>query len=397
MHRHSAWKMMAALAALLTAVAIQSAHAQTFRLLYSFTGGSDGGYPLGGLLFDKEGNLYGTTGGGGAQGYCTGGYGCGTVFKLTPSGAETVVYSFTGSPDGNGPWAGLVFGNGGDLYGTTYEGGTSGNCDGGCGTVFRVTPAGKEKVLHSFTDNPNGAGPRAGLVVGGKGNMYGTTTGGGDYPSGGTVFKVTSSGEYKVLHRFVDGHAGSYAGLTLDDRDNLYGTFAGAGDDYGTVFRETTSGEEKVLYRFQGPLHKDGYLPMAGLSLDARGNLYGTTVYGGPGGYGTVFKLTPSGKESVLYSFTNNADGGNPQAGLVRDAHGNLYGTTVWGGTYGCGTVFKVTPSGKETVLYSFADDGDGASPMAGLIFDDKGNLYGTTAGGCVDGDSAGTVFEITP
>ena len=279
--------------------------------LYSFTGANgDGAYPEAGLVFDRQGNLYGTTSVGGDKG-CGALLGCGTVFKLTPEGHEKVLYTFCpgGYPctDGYNPVAGLVLDWRGNLYGTTFAGGVTG-CGPGCGTIFKVTPEGHETVLYSFCP--------------------------GGYPC------------------------------------------------------------------------TDGYNPAAGLVLDWRGNLYGTTLSGGASGWGTVFKVTPEGHETVLYSFTGGADGGVPYADLVLDRQGNLYGTTSVGGDkgcgsfFGCGTVFKVTPEGHETVLHSFtAANGDGAEPYAGLVFDWRGNLYGTTlsGGGTGCGSGCGTVFKVTP
>jgi uncharacterized repeat protein (TIGR03803 family) len=411
---------LAMLSVLLLMIAFQPAHAQTETVLYSFgSQAGDGQNPLAGLVMDKTGNLYGTTpyGGGHKVRPCLS-QGCGTVFEVTPAGKETVLYSFCSQPDctdGFIPYAGLVMDTVGNFYGTTY----SWPCSLGynCGTVFQVTPSGTETVLHSFCSRcADGKTPRAGLIMDMSGNLYGTTYAGGAY-GWGTVFKVTPSGIETVLHSFGslgDGFS-SYAGLIMDTTGNLYGTTSngycpgGTSQGCGTVFQVTPSGTETVLYRFCSQQYcTDGAQPQAGLVMDAVGNLYGTTYAGGNNSKtGTVYKLTPSGIETVLYSFCSQrycTDGAQPQAGLVMDKTGNLYGTTGQGGVpsrycpEGCGTVFQVTPSGKETVLYSFCGKrgcADGMTPRAGLIMDMSGNLYGTTYAGGAYG--WGTVFKVTP
>jgi uncharacterized repeat protein (TIGR03803 family) len=287
----------------------------------------------------------------------------------------------------------------GNLYGTTVLGGTS-----GYGTVFKLSKTGKEKVLYTFT-GLNGQNPYDGLVRDAVGNLYGTTSNGGT--SGyGIVFKLSKTGRETVLHNFTgypkDGEY-SYAGLVRDAAGNLYGTtYRGGASDYGTVYKLSKTGKEKVLYSFTGA---DGALPYAGLLMDAAGNLYGTTSGGGTSGYGTVFKLSKTGKEKVLYSFCPGGypctdDGASPYAGLVMNPKGNFYGTTGSGGTSNYGTVFKLSKTGKERVLYSFCPGGypctDGDSPYLGsLLMDAKGNLYGTTSYG--GGYGYGTVFKLTP
>jgi uncharacterized repeat protein (TIGR03803 family) len=374
-----------------------AALAQRETVLYSFTGSPDGAGPYAGLVFDKKGNLYGTTKYGGTASY-------GTVFKVTTSGKETVLYSFTGESDGAYPYAGLVFDAKGNLYGTTFNGGGGYSyCDLGCGTVFKVYPSsGKEVVLHRFCLQPNnckdGAEPWAGLVFDGRVNLYGTTYYGGAHMDG-TVFKVQTSGREMVLYSFcsqskcADGGQ-PVGGPALDKEGNLYGTtYSGGAYDLGTVFEVTSSRQETVLYSFAG--FPDGASPNAGLVLDKEGNLYGTTVYGGTAFDGTVFEVTPSGQETKLYSFTGDPDGAYPYTGLVFDKEGNLYGTTAVGGAANLGTVFKVTPSGQETVLHSFTGAPDGAYPYPVLVFDGRGNLYGTTyEGGAYNG---GTVFKLVP
>ena len=377
--------------------------AQKQTILYSFTGANgDGAHPDAGLVFDWQGNLYGTT-------YLGGVSGRGTVFKVTSKGVETVPHSFTGGADGATPFGGLVNSGHGNLYGTTAFGGGTG-CGGfGCGTVFQITPQGKEIVLYSFTGaNGDGAFPDAGLVSDFQGNLYGTTASGGDAGCGGsgcgTVFKMTPQGKETVLYSFTGANgdgANPVADLVFDWQGNLYGTTetgGGAGCNgigCGTVFKVTPKGTETVLHNFTGGA--DGATPFAGLVLDWQGNLYGTTEFGGASGFGTVFKVTAKGTETVLHSFTGvNGDGIYPIGGLVLDLQGNLYGTTETGGAFGYGTVFKIAPNGTETVLYSFnLANGDGAYPAAArLLFDLQGNLYGTTEYGGASG--SGTVFKVT-
>jgi uncharacterized repeat protein (TIGR03803 family) len=414
----------AMLVLLVFGVLLGAAWAQKESVVYSFCAQdncADGAFPYAGLVFDQKGNLYGTTTGGGNNACYPDG--CGVVFKLTPKGEETVLYSFcaqTNCADGANPSAGLIFDQKGNIYGTTQYGGARGN-----GVVFKFTPEGQETALYSFCARngcTDGGVPWAGLVLDQKGNLYGTTTRGGAYNNAichgygcGVVFKLTPEGKYIVLHSFcgqsncTDG-AFLDAGLVFDQKGNLYGTtnYGGANNDSGVVFKLTPKGRETVLYNFCSQSNcADGGWPSAGLIFDQKGNLYGTTWLGGAHSSGTVFKLTPKGKETVLYSFCVGSycpDGDEPSAGLVFDQKGNLYGTTSYGGglsgycTLGCGVVFKLTPKGKETVLHSFCPDGypcaDGETPTAGLVFDQKGNLFGTTSYG---GSTVGVVFKLTP
>ncbi|MGB8907724.1 MAG: choice-of-anchor tandem repeat GloVer-containing protein [Candidatus Cybelea sp.] len=375
-----------------------------YSVLYSFKGGSrDGVEPAAGLL-NVKGMLYGTTYEGGAS------FAFGTVFAITTSGKESLLHSFGGSGDGSWPYAGLINVNG-TLYGTTYYGGVH-TCSGeGCGTVFAIATSGKETVLHSFKGGKrDGAEPFAGLINV-NGTLYGTTGGGGAKCSAsggcGTVFAITTSGKETALHSFGSSGDGNSpeAGL-LNVNGDLYGTteFGGA-NGKGTVFAITTSGKETVLYSF-GSGSGDGEYPRAGL-INVRGTLYGTTSRGGSGscgsrifhGCGTVFAMTTSGKETVLHSFKGKGhrDGNGPVAGLLN-VNGTLYGTTAGGGANGEGTIFLITTSGKETVLYSFgAGSRDGEHPKAGLI-NVNGTLYGTTeVGGASSYGGYGTVFSLSP
>ncbi len=353
--------------------------------LHTFRGGDDGSAPLAGLIMDASGALYGTTYDGG-NGPCNPNNGCGTVFTLIrpasgePRWTEKVLYRFKGGTDGANPAAGLIMDASGALYGTTSGGNSGVGCHSGCGTVYKLTPpaAGKtrwtERVLHAFASGADGAAPfGAGVIMDASGALYGTTAAGGSAEclgiGCGTVFKLTppATGETRwterVLYRFDEGSSGRapYAGLIMDASGVLYGTTSEGGGNRachptgcGTVFTLSPpeSGEtrwtETVLYAFTGG---DGANPAAGLIMDASGALYGTTSNGGGGDYGTVFKLVPpsSGEtlwtETVLFSFTGATDGVSPYAGLIMDASGALYGTTLYGGGgCHCGTVFRVVP-----------------------------------------------------
>jgi uncharacterized repeat protein (TIGR03803 family) len=381
-------------------------------ILYSFAAPTDGALPLAGLIQGSDGNFYGTTefGGTGHRG---------TVFTITPTGDETVLHSFTGtSGDGATPVASLVQGVDGNFYGTTSVGGAnSATCTvpGSCGTVFKITPSGAVTVLHSFTGTGgDGANPVASLIQGSDGNFYGTTNLGGANSATctiaggcGSVFKITPTGVETVLHSFTgaggDG-ATPDASLLQGSDGNFYGTtsYGGAAsasfaDGCGTVFTITPTGVETVLYAFQCT-GGDGVDPLAGLTLGNDGNFYGTTYLGGASGEGTVFKITPAGVETVLYSFNGGACGDdiNPAVSLTQGSDGNFYGTTS-GNTNSCGqgTVFKITPTGVESVLYAFKGDISlGANPHAGVIQGSDGNLYGTTEYG--GAGENGTVFKLS-
>jgi uncharacterized repeat protein (TIGR03803 family) len=385
----------------------------TETVLYSFGGGpDDGGKPQSGLTY-FNGTFFGTTTEGGVGDCYTPNIGCGTVYSITPSGTETVLYSFKGQKDGASPEARLIVRNG-TFYGTTYS---RGGCHqrtrtGGCGTVFSITPSGHVTVLHGFAGPPDGANPEAPLRNV-NGTLYGTTSEGGSSsscPSSGcgTVFSITPGGKEKVLYSFRNGIDGAQpiAGL-IDVKGTLYGTtfYGGAYRTYycpcGTVFTVTPSGKEKVLHSFGNG--KDGTRPDAAL-VEVKSTLYGTTGSGGSAtcgskyGCGTVFSVTPSGRETVLHSFSGG-DGDSPQATLLN-VNGTLYGTTFFGGAYNDGTVFSITLSGHETVLYSFKGGQDGSGPDSGLSYV-NGTLYGTTVSGgggngC-GGDGCGTVYSITP
>ena len=351
-------------------------------VLYSFKGGArDGANPTAGVVRDSAGNLYGTTENSGVTG-------AGVVYKVDTTGHETVLYSFTGGADGKYPTAGVVRDSAGNLYGTTNNGGPT-----NAGIVYQVDTTGQETVLHSFT-GADGAYPSAGVIRDSAGNLYGTANNGGPAYAG-VVYQVDTTGHETVLYSFTGGADGAnpYEGVVRDSAGNLYGTtLTGGAAGAGVVYQVDTTGHETVLYSFTGGA--DGGSPYAGVILDSAGNLYGTTSGGGAAGAGVVYKVDTTGHQTVLYSFTGGADGGNPYASVIRDAAGNLYGTTNGGGAAFAGVVYKVDTTGHETVLYSFTGGADGGNPIAGVIRDSAGNLYGTTHNG--GGPAfAGVVYKV--
>ncbi len=376
------------LAALLI-TAPRPANAQIETVLHSFAGSPDGSASYGKLTRGPKGSFYGTTSLGGVNSY-------GTVFKITRSGTETVLYSFAGIPDGAYPaFSPVAFDKAGNLYGTTYAGGANGN-----GTVFKLTPSGTETVLYSFAGGVDGYQPNSGVILDKLGNLYGTTVSGG-LNGYGTVFKITPSGTKTVLYSFTGGIDGCFPyadGLFLGKKNVLYGTTVNCGGNgVGTVYELTLSGTETTLHTFQTD-GIDGNYPYAGVVVDKAGNIYGTTEAGGTNNAGTFYKITPTGNESVLHHFAGNGtDGAYPYGAVaILDKLGNLYGTTNGGGTYGCGTVFKISSSGTETILYSFNPNGvDGYSPTAALALGKENTLYGTTLSG--GANTAGTVFKLVP
>jgi hypothetical protein len=417
------------------------------KVLYSFQGGNDGFDPIGGIVFDKQGNLYGTTQAGGPPSCAPIGNYCGTVYELSPPvkqgdpWTKTQLYMFKGKKynDGEVPY-GLIIDLVGNLYGVTAYGGT-GDCTlvgvpGGCGTVYELSPPKSRggqwtyTVLYNFKSGKDGYLPGGNLVFDSAGNLYGATEFGGgkgttcdpDYQYCGTVFELsppkTKGGKWteKVLHSFAGGTDGANpnGGLVLDSKGAIYGTtYIGgyncphnSGQGCGTVFELTPptmkggTWTENILHRFE--ISKNEANPAAGMTFGGGGYLYGTTV-------GTVFRLAPpstkSGrwKETILYTFNQDAD--DSMGGLIFDASGNLYGTT-YSGLAVSGTVFELKPprngsDWKLSVLHGFAGSPDGALPAAGLVFDQTGNLYSTTTeGGTGTGCSfhgCGTVFEVRP
>ena len=423
----------------LAAFGTHTAQAQTYKVIYSFTGfdGTTGGSYL---VRDAAGNFYGSSPQGGNLSNCSGG--CGDVYKLSPTGKLTYLYTFQGAPDGAYP-VGALLDVKGNLFGATQAGGTGtaescgSNGSGGCGTIFKVTANGNETVLYSFAGPPNdGMAPNAGLVRDAKGNFYGTTLFGDSYstygnPGEGTVFKVNGAGKEALLYEFTGGNDGGMPFASLLLRDGvLYGTTSRGGtgpcgDDFGpgcgTVFK-VEGGKETVVYSFQNK--SDGGYPVSSLISDKAGNLYGTTAVGGdlkctqpsarlpiapsskppiqppPKGCGTVFKITLEGKETVLHAFKGTTDGSQPQSSLVMDSAGNLFGTTPFGGDLscgdsgeGCGVVFEIDTAGHFKVLHTFTAIPGGEYPQH-LTLDDKGNIYGLAAEGNA---GAGVIFKLTP
>ena len=353
-------------------------------VLHSFGGTGDGASPGGSLVQGTDGNLYGMTTGGGANSE-------GTVFKITPAGVETVLYSFGASAtDAAAPYGGLIQAQDGNLYGMSSGGGTFGG-----GTIFKITTAGVETVLHSFGGSGDGMSPEGGLVQVSNGAFYGTTKGGGANGYG-TAFKMTTAGVESVLHSFGGGTDGinPYGNLIQASDGNLYGTTElGGGHSLGTVFKMTTSGVESVFHSFGAA--GDGSNPYGDVIQAKDGNFYGTTTLGGANGLGIVFKITSAGAETVLYSFgASGTDGTNPYGGLIQASDGNLYGLTQGGGASAEGTVFEITTAGTETVLYSFGTTAnDGSGPQHSLIQASNGTLYGLTPTG--GANNLGVVFAL--
>jgi uncharacterized repeat protein (TIGR03803 family) len=381
-------------------------------VLYAFTGGTDGGNSYVGVVLDAAGNLYGTTndgGPGGASGY-------GVVFKVDTASQYSAVYTFLPPLDGANPEAGVIRDAAGNLYGTASSGGA-----GNAGVVYKVHVTGQgtkgqETVLYAFTGGADGGYPQAGLIADAVGNLYGTAEEGGDLscnaPYGcGVVFKLAPPAQpggawtETVLYNFTGAPDGAYpiAGVIMDSAGNLYGTTINGGTSgAGAVFKLAPPAQpdgawtEAVLYSFSGP---DGAYPRSGVIMDSANNIYGTTFEGGGSGCGVygcgaVYKLDPSGNETVLHGFTFGVDGGFPIGGLIFDSAGSLYGTTWSGGPPSLdypGVVYKIDSSGNFSVLYTFTDFGGSAST---LIFDSQGNLYGTTQYG---GQGFGDVFELDP
>jgi uncharacterized repeat protein (TIGR03803 family) len=384
--------LRAALLAAVTSFAMAATAAQAkYQVLYSFTGKADGGSPRGSLIQDKQGNLYGTTFYGGSARNCT----CGTVFRLSRSGEETTLFSFHGR-DGYNPVGRLVRNETGDLFGVTALGGKYFTPDRG-GVVYRLSAGGEETVLHSFGSEGDGSTMADGLTLARNGDLYGATKFGiGNY---GVIFKLAPDGAETILHTFAgganDGNYG-YSGVIRDRKGNLYGTTMDGGQDSenqgpGILYKLAPS-KFTVLYRFQGL--KDGGHPGAAPLMDASGNLYGTTGDGGDFEKGVVYKLTPDGTYTVLHSFGGKNDGEYGIGRLIMDAGGSLYGVTQGGGAAcDCGVVFKLAPDGTYIVLHRFTGAEDGGEPYDGLIMDKHGDLYGTASRG--GKDNQGVVFKI--
>ncbi|MBZ5572531.1 MAG: hypothetical protein LAO09_11720 [Acidobacteriia bacterium] len=391
------WKRASAIVLFCAGTAI-TLSAQTYETLHSFDWVNGGNPYFMSLVQGPDGKLYGTAGGGDN--------GNGTVFKISTAGKFTTLYKFCmqqGCPDGSVARTSLVLATDGNLYGTTESGGLI-----GAGTIFRITPVGKLTTIYSFCVEPgncsDGQDPRAGLVQGVDGNLYGTTYSGGDY-SAGTIFKITPKGALTTLHSF-DGSDGRNpnAGLVQGRDGNFYGTtFYGGINGYGTVFKITPAGKLTTLHTFCIQTDcPDGGGPSARMIQASDQNFYGTTLvggsYGGQDSGGTVFKITPGGVLTTVYSFGGKDDDGvAPYAGVVQGTDGNVYGTTYGGGTNGVGTIFQITPEGVLTTLYTFCtqlpDCPDGGGPYGGLVQATNGTFYGVTLGGGTYG--VGVVFSL--
>jgi uncharacterized repeat protein (TIGR03803 family) len=380
---------------LATLTATRPALAQTETVLYSFcslANCADGDGASGALIMDSSGNLYGETDFGGANNQ-------GTIYELSTEGVHTVLYSFTND---NGldvfPIGGVVRDSQGNFYGVENEGGAY-----YLGSVYKVSPNGTQTVLYNFgSTRYDGNSPNGSLVMDKRGNLYGTTATGGEYGFG-TIYGLKPDGTETILYCFnpangTDG-ATPYAGLVFDKQGNMYGaTNAGGLYNQGIVFELSAEGVYTILYTF-GTNSSDGKYPDWSLIIDAQGNLYGVTRSGGAFNSGTAFKLTPGTPwtETILHTFNNTTnDGADPFGTLVIDKQGNLYGaTSEGGGVSNLGTVFKLSPTGTETILYDFVGGQTGDTPSGGLLGDSSGNLYGTTLYG--GANSYGVIYKITP
>ncbi|HTS16450.1 MAG TPA: choice-of-anchor tandem repeat GloVer-containing protein [Verrucomicrobiae bacterium] len=357
------------------------ANADTLKTLHGFTGSADGAQPYGGLILGSDGNYYGTT-------ESEGGSGFGTVFSITPAGTLTTVYNFGGGlSDGANPKAGVIQGSDGLLYGTTSSGGS-----GGAGTVFKVGTNGSPTILHSFSGGSDGGTPLAGLVQGSDSNYYGTTASGGTSGQG-TIFVYTPGSGFISSYDFTGGTNGGQPKATMTEGNDgfLFGTtYGGGASNVGTIFYYSLANGLTTWYSFTGGL--DGANPEAALVQGSDSNFYGTTFNGGAG-FGTVFRINMMGRLDVLWIFGDGSDGGNPAAGLIQADDGNYYGTTSTGGSNGAGTIFRLTRNGALTTLYNFGGGNDGAVPLAGLLQANSTNFLGTTS--AAGKDSVGTIFNL--
>ncbi|MBV9991376.1 MAG: hypothetical protein JOZ72_08775 [Alphaproteobacteria bacterium] len=380
----------AAATAILVVLASSCAQAQSLQVLHRFTY-RQGTFVSDGPALDGNGNLFGTSGTG--RGKC----GCGSVFEIAADGSYSLLYSFTGN-DGSGrrhyradgPVGGVVRDTQGNLYGTTREGGDYSLCfQEGCGSVFKLDTNGRAHDLHDFKGGDgDGEDPRAGLAIDGGGNVYGVTSNLG--PFGGTLFRITQAGAYETLHSFMgipDGEQ-PLAKVLRDDAGNLYGTtFRGgrtcaeSNGGCGTVFKLAPDGTYSILFAFPGG--HGGAGPTSSLSMDAKGNLYGTTSTATADNSGVAFEIAPGGTETVLHEFVGGADGEQPSSGLLLHPDGNLYGTTMIGGEGECycGLIYRITRHGRKSNVHSFHVR-DGANPSGDLVADADGRIYGATMQG---------------
>ena len=365
--------------------AAQPAQARGLTVLYNFAGSSDGGDPYASLIRDSKGNLYGTADYGGTSF-------AGVVFEVAPDGTETVLYNFSGGADGAQPFSALARDKTGNLYGTTTMGGSA-----NAGVVFKVDPGGTETVLHNFTGGSDGTTPTGGLLEDKAGNFYGTTSQGGT-SNAGTLFKISAKGKYSVLHSFTgaanDGKYPTYTSLLTDSKGTLYGvTEEGGAADGGVLYKFTRTGKLTILHSFMGGT-SDGCNVLGVPFRDGNGNFYGTTSSCGASDLGTVWTVSANGNETVLHSFAGGtADGEYPLAGVIVDPGGNIYGNTETGGTSNFGTVYAISPSGTFALLHSF-DGTDGKYPYGSFVRTAKGTLFGSTQNGGTIG--YGTVWKIS-
>jgi len=383
--------IFAIIALMAAAIFTLPATAQTFTVLHIFNGTPDGSFSEAPVVQDAAGNLYGTTTSGGADN--------GTVFKIDTAGHESVLFSFNGL-NGGFPNSGLILDSAGNLYGTADEG------PGGAGVLYRVDKNGNEEILHAFQGgfNTEAASPAGGVIMDEAGNLYGATLSGGlgPFPGFGTLYRVDPAGNFTVLYKFQgksDG-ANPTGPLVRDAAGNLYGVAPGvdtSGAVRGTVFKLAPDGTLTVLHSFTGG--RDGRTPQGGLLMDSTGNLFGAASAGGDTGNGTIFEITNSGIFKRLYSFKGTSDGKNPNGELVRDAAGNIFGTAQSGpNQFVLGTVFELSRTGTLTVLHTFTGNNDGAVPLAGLIRDRSGNLFGTTVKNfLIRQVQGGGVFKVKP
>lgn len=381
------------------------------RIIYSFHGDTDGEYVDSDLVIDNAGNLYGTS----VQG---GDLGAGTVFELSPSESgwvHRVLYSFTGGADGGEPYKGVTLDAHGNLYGTAVTGGSGLGCEGGCGVVYTLTKSNKswkQKVIYAFNGGDDGSGPGSGVTFDRNGNLYGMTPTGGAYGLG-VIYQLkpdlNGNWNFNVVHTFTggaDGGSGSAGRLILDKVGNLYGVATTGGvNGSGVVFRlmNAASGiwSLQTLYAFKG--QPDAGFPYGGLMFDSLGNLYGTTYYDGENGLGAVYEVSSNHgvwSERVLYSFKGGSDGTGPLSNLVSDNAGNLYGTTSEGGAgCSCGVIFKLAPgmggNWTESIAYRFRGAPDGAFVYNGMVPGTAGKFYGATVHGGLSDD--GTIYEFNP
>ena len=386
----------AAIFLLLFAITIPFAGSQTFKVLHEFNGQADGALPEGALLRDAAGNLFGTTFAGSPIGE-------GTVFKIDSTGKESVLFSFNSFVSGSTPASALIQDQSGNLIGTGDGG------PGGAGIVYRVSQQGQQNILHAFQGGTgrNARVPSGGPFMDKAGNIFGTTIFGGNGPCQfgcGSVYRLDTAGTVRVLHNFAGGSEGTqpFGPLVRDAAGNLFGIAKQGGDlacpefpqiGCGTVFK-LSNGVLTILHTFHGGL--DGATPQPGLLLDASGNLFGAAGAGGNSGNGLIFKISSTGTYTVLHRFTST-EGKTPNGSLVVDAAGNFFGTAQTGGANGLGTVYRLTPAGRVTVLHAFTGDLDGAFPLAGLIRDPAGNLFGTAVKNFLINQFNGVVFQVTP